>query len=58
LKIRSEDLQRVTDNPIEVFYQGIKSKATKEKYTRTLRRILCDTLEDLLQGTFEQRAAH
>jgi signal transduction histidine kinase len=57
LKIRSEDLQRITENPIELFYQGIKSKETKEKYTRTLRRILCDIFEDLLYGSFEERAA-
>lgn len=30
---------------------------TKEKYTRTLKRILCDVLEDILTGTFEERSA-
>jgi integrase len=57
MKIRKEDLERISDNPIELFYQGIKSPQTKSKYTRTLRRILCDILEDLLHGSFEQRAA-
>ncbi len=42
--------------PIELFYAGCKSPATKKKYTRTLNKILCDILEDVLEGTFEQRA--
>lgn len=36
--------------------QGIKAEDTREKYTRTLRRILCDIFEDILEGDFEQRA--
>jgi hypothetical protein len=57
MKIRKEDLEKISENPIELFYQGIKSPQTKDKYTRTLRRIICDILEDLLHGSFEQRAA-
>ncbi|MGQ0795652.1 MAG: integrase [Nitrosopumilaceae archaeon] len=57
MKIRIEDLDEVTSEPIKLFYDGIKSNETREKYTRTLRRILCDILEDLLHGSFEQRAA-
>src|SRR5437867_429402 len=40
---------------MERFSQGIKSPITKEKYARTLRRIVCDILEDILTGDFEQR---
>ena len=36
--------------------QGIKAEETREKYTRTLKRILCVILEDFLEGTFDQRA--
>jgi len=36
--------------------QGIKAEATRKKYTRTLRRILCEIFEDVLDGDFEQRA--
>jgi integrase len=57
LKISKDDLERLEENPIELFYQGIKSPETKDKYTRTLRRILCDILEDLLHGSLEDRAA-
>ena len=56
MKVRKEDLQIVREDPIELFYQGIKSSATKDKYTRTLRRTLCDIFEDILEGTFENRA--
>jgi hypothetical protein len=57
LKLRKEDIQSISEKPLSLFYQGIKSPTTKEKYTRTLKRILCDVLEDILAGTFEERAA-
>lgn len=57
MKISKDDLEKLEENPIELFYQGIKSPETKDKYTRTLRRILCDIFEDLLHGSLEDRAA-
>lgn len=57
MKIRNEDIQQVAEEPIGLFYQGMRAAATKEKYTRTLKAILCDTFEDVLEGTFEQRAS-
>jgi len=57
VKITFDDLRTLNEEPIELFYHGIKAEATKEKYTRTLRRTLCDILEDVLQGTFEERAS-
>lgn len=57
LKIHREELQQQREElPIELFYAGCKSPETKKKYTRTLNKILCDVLEDVLEGTFEQRA--
>jgi|SRR5579885_430563 hypothetical protein len=56
LKITKEDLQAIKEEPIKLFYQGLRSKATRDKYTRTLRRMLCETLEDILEGNFEERA--
>ncbi len=35
----------------------ICTKRTLCKYTNTLKRMLCGVLEDILDGTFEQRAA-
>lgn len=56
LKIKREELHRLQEDPLELFYQGIKSNATKDKYTRTLRNILCEALEDVLEGSLENRA--
>ncbi|MXX21491.1 MAG: integrase [Cenarchaeum sp. SB0661_bin_35] len=56
MKLNKEDIVRVEDDsPLELFRQGIKSKVTAEKYTRTLRQILCKILENVLTGTFEER---
>lgn len=57
MKIRKEEIQKLADEPIGLFYQGMRAVATKEKYTRTLRRVLCDIFEDVFNGTFEERAS-
>ena len=41
---------------LELFYQGIKAEETRDKYTRTLRQVLCGILEEILDGNFEERA--
>ncbi|HKU32482.1 MAG TPA: integrase, partial [Candidatus Nitrosotalea sp.] len=56
MKINLTDIEKVEKNPIELFYDGIKAGATKERYTRILKNILCDILENVLTGTFEERA--
>lgn len=57
MKITKEELNRSeTESALDLFLQGIRAEATKKKYTRTLRRILCDIFEDLLDGDFGQRA--
>ena len=59
MKITREEFENGTEgpaNPLDLFWQGIRSEATKKYYTQMLRRILCDILEDVLEGTFEQRA--
>ena len=55
MKINLEDIQSVEKNPIDLFYDGLRAEATKERYTRMLKHILCDILENILQGTFEER---
>ncbi|WP_371504500.1 hypothetical protein [Nitrosopumilus adriaticus] len=42
------------DDPLELFYSGIKSQETKTAYTKTLREFL-DSIEDF-EGTFEDKA--
>ena len=43
-------------SPLRRFEQGIRAEVTRTKYTATLRRILCDILEEVLEGDFEERA--
>jgi hypothetical protein len=57
LKVSIEDIKSVEKNPIELFYDGIKSPATKDRYTRILRSVLCNVFEDVFTGTFEERAS-
>jgi hypothetical protein len=52
-----EDIKSVEKNPIELFYDGIKSPVTKDRYTRILRSVLCNVFEDVFRGTFEERAS-
>lgn len=58
MKIDRNDLQVFRENALELFYQGIKAKETKDKYTRVLRKILTDILENVLEGSFEERASY
>ena len=59
MKITKEEFENATSvpdaSPLELFWQGIRAEATKRYYTLTLRLILCNILEDVLAGTFEQR---
>ena len=56
MKLTKEEIVRVEDDsPLELFKQGIRSKETLDKYTRTLQQITCKILEDVLEGTFEER---
>ena len=57
MKIEHDDLTITRQGALELFYHEIKSKSTQDKYTRTLRRILNDVLENILQGSFEERAS-
>jgi hypothetical protein len=51
MKITREEFQRIgEESPLELFHQGIKAKETREKYTRTLRHVLCKIFEDILEG--------
>jgi len=57
LKITREELSHSTEEQsLDLFLQGIKAEATKKKYTRTLRKIVCEIFEDILEGNFEERA--
>ena len=56
MKITREEFQRIgEESPSELFHQGIKAKETREKYTRTLKHVLCKVFEEILDGDFEER---
>ena len=56
MKITKEEFQRIgEESPLELFNQGIKAKETREKYTRTMKHVLCKIFEDLFEGDFEER---
>lgn len=57
MKLEVGEFERVEESePLELYHRGIKADKTGDKYTRMLRLVLCDLLEDILTGTFEQRA--
>ena len=56
MKITKEEFQRIgEESPLELFNHGIKAKETREKYTRTMKHVLCKIFEDLFEGDFEER---
>ncbi|MDE1767181.1 MAG: site-specific integrase [Thaumarchaeota archaeon] len=57
MKVTRDNLVKIEDDPLELFYQGFKSDITRISYTNKLRKILCDYLEDVLEGSFENRAS-
>ena len=42
--------------PLELFQRGIRAEKTRGMYYVSLRKVLCEFLEDVLEGTFEERA--
>ena len=57
MKLGRDEFKRSEEQPVlALFAQGIKSPMTLEKYTRTLRLILCKVFEEILDGAFEERA--
>ena len=57
MKLAKDEIARSGNiPPLQLFQQGIRAEVTRRKYTATLRRILCDILEDVFEGDFERRA--
>lgn len=57
MKLTKDEFKRAKDQPaLARFSQGIKADETRDKYTRSLKMILCNIFEDFLEGNFEQRA--
>ena len=43
-------------DPLDLFHSGIRTQTTDATYTAILRIVLCAICEDVLSGTFEERA--
>ena len=55
--LRDDTVGAADADPLELFEQGIRSEETRDKYHHMLENILCKMFEDVLEGTFEERAA-
>ena len=58
MKVTQDDIVISDDKKrLNLFTQSTKSDRTRYVYECKLRQILCEYLEDVLSGTFEERAA-
>ena len=58
MKVNPEDIKVLDDKePLDLFTQSTKSGRTRYVYMCKLRQILCDYMEDVLSGTFDDRIA-
>ena len=56
MKLKKEDIIRSQGaSPLQLFEQGMRAEATRSWYVRKVRRVMCDILEDILEGDFERR---
>ena len=58
MKLNPDNIKILDDKkPLDLFTQSTKSDRTRYVYRCKLRQILCEYLEDVLSGTFEERVA-
>jgi len=51
LKLTKEEFQRIDEeSALELFRQEIRAEDTREKYTRTLKLLVMDFLEEFFDG--------
>ena len=50
MEIKPDEIVKTRENPINLFYQGIRAKHTKEDYVRKLKKVLCEFLNPILVG--------
>ncbi len=57
MKLELTEFKRFNDkSPLELFKEGIRADATKYAYGKRLKFILCNVFQDILQGSYEDRA--
>ena len=56
VKLKKDSIRPVSEqDPLTLFHTAIRSTKTDKGYTNTLRLFLCDVMEEVLHGTFEER---
>ena len=56
MKLTRDEIVRASGaSPMELFVQGIRSRGTLERYTKTHRQVTRKFLEGVLKGRFEKR---
>ncbi len=57
VKLSRGDIKSTGESdPLDLFHSGIRTQTTDATYTAILRIVLCSICEDVLSGTFEERA--
>ena len=57
MKLNPDDIEEIDNaHPLERFRRGIKADETFRSYNSALKNVLCTALEDVLHGTYEERA--
>jgi hypothetical protein len=50
MEIRPDEIVKQKENPINLFYQGIKAKSTRVDYVRKMKKVLCEFMKPILVG--------
>ena len=56
IKLTAEHMKVKQENALDLFYSGIKAKATKDRWARILSRFLEEVCEEIFEGDYKQRA--
>src|SRR3990172_12343694 len=56
LSLSDENLEKISSDPLTIFYSSLKSPFTKKSYDRYLSYFLCEALQDTLSGAYGERA--
>ena len=56
IKLTAEHMKVKQENALDLFYSGIKAKATKDRWARILSRFLEEACEEIFDGDYKQRA--
>jgi len=56
IKISPDDIELESEDPLDLFYAGIKAKQTKDTLNRTLKKFLLEACEEILSGDYKERA--